>query len=112
MENFCNRQSEFPEKIRDTLQSSKKIRDIPRQNFEKNRGQCLGKKKQCPIYKILSVIPFSPDLGNSGPGGCKAASAERSEGALASRVKCLTGPVVCRKRGQINKIGYKPHIVQ
>ena len=25
------------------------IRNIPRQNFEKNRGQCLGKKLQCPL---------------------------------------------------------------
>ena len=38
MENFCNRQSEFPEKIRDALQSSKKIRDIPKQNFDRTRG--------------------------------------------------------------------------
>ena len=35
-----------------------KIRDIPRQNFGKNRGQCLGKKLQRPIYTILSVYQY------------------------------------------------------
>ena len=35
---------------------SAKIRDIPRQNFKKNREMCLGKKLQCPFYKILSVL--------------------------------------------------------
>ena len=32
------------------------IRDIPRQNIEKNKGQCLGKKLHCPIQKIISVV--------------------------------------------------------
>ena len=42
------------------------IRDIPRQNFRKNKGHGLGEKKQRPLMKIMSVCRYIPS-----PGGLK-----------------------------------------
>ena len=55
MENFCNRQSEFQEEIRDDIQLSKKNTGQIRQNIDRNKGQCLGKNLQSPIQKIMGV---------------------------------------------------------